>query len=62
MLDFNKLEEIIDKFREELTLANRSGEEELNAFLTKHNISLEKDHRYPPAVFRLPQQHLEMCA
>ena len=31
MLDFNKLEEIIDKFREELTLANRSGDEELNA-------------------------------
>ena len=43
MLDFSKLEEIIDKFREELTLANRSGEEELNAFLTKHNISLEKE-------------------
>lgn len=41
MLSYIELEEIIDKFREELTLANRSGEEELNDFLYKHNISLK---------------------
>lgn len=39
MLNYTELEEIIDKFREELTLANRMGEEELNAFLNEHNIS-----------------------
>ena len=41
MLSYIELEEIIDKFREELTLANRSGEEEVKDFLSKHNISLK---------------------
>lgn len=39
MLDYTELEEIIDKFREELTLANRIGREELENFLSKHNIA-----------------------
>ena len=40
MLDYTELEKIIDKFREELTLANRIGKEELEKFLSKHNISI----------------------
>ena len=47
MLDYTELEEIIDKFREELTLANRIGKEELEQFLKKHNIdSLKKETSY----------------
>jgi hypothetical protein len=42
MLNYAELEEIIDKFREELTLANRTSKEELENFLDKHNISLLK--------------------
>ena len=40
MLDYTELEKIIDKFREELTLANRIGKEELEKFLSNHNISI----------------------
>ena len=43
MLNYTELEEIIDKFREELTLANRTSKEELKNFLTKHNISLKRE-------------------
>ena len=43
MLNYTELEEIIDKFREELTLANRTSKEELENFLTKHNIFLKKE-------------------
>ena len=44
MLDYTELEKIIDKFREELTLANRTSKEELENFLTKHNIVLKNDN------------------
>lgn len=43
MLDYTELEEIIDKFREELILANRTSKEELQNFLTKHNIFLKNE-------------------
>lgn len=47
MLDYTELEEIIDNFREELTLANRIGKEELELFLKKHNIdNLKKEKGY----------------
>ena len=47
MLDYTELEEIIDRFREKLTLANRIGKEELEQFLKKHNIDeLKKETSY----------------
>lgn len=48
MLNYTELEEIIDKFREELTLANRSGEEELENFLSNHNIEFSKEEQSFP--------------
>ena len=42
MLTSEELEEIIDKFREELLLANRIGQEELEKFLNKHNVEVNK--------------------
>ena len=42
MLDFEALIEIVEKFRENLFIANRGGEQELNFFLTKHNINISK--------------------
>lgn len=45
MLNYTELEEIVDKFREELTLANRICEDELNNFLTLHNIKTTREEK-----------------
>ncbi|MBQ9072162.1 MAG: hypothetical protein IJY25_03285 [Bacilli bacterium] len=42
MLDYEVLNEIVEKFKENLFIANRGGEQELNSFLTKHNINIKK--------------------
>lgn len=39
------IRKIIDKFREELTIANRIGKEELEKFLIEHNISRIDEER-----------------
>lgn len=41
MLDYTELEKIVDKFREELTLANRIGKEELEKYAGKQIDDIE---------------------
>lgn len=43
MLNIQELEDIVDNFSKALTIANRLGEEELKAFLAKHNIVIASD-------------------
>ena len=43
MLNSEELQNIVDKFQTDLFIANRLGEEELNAFLTKHNIIIDSN-------------------